>query len=131
MLSFFVSISIIATAFWLTMRNILRLCRSRAGWHWWIAFAATLICGGYIGWQLSGCDVQVSPTFVWGGLPLPLGFFHLEDGQWVDYVPERPVQLCNKLADVVIPIILLLLVGMAVRRPFLRVFAPESLIPNP
>jgi hypothetical protein len=130
-LSFFISIPITAIALWLIFRNVTRLWQTEAGWLWWIVLVTIAVGGGCIGRQLSECDVQMSPGFVWGGLPLPIGFFHLEDGQWVDFVPPYPVQLCNKLADTVIPIIILLLPFMIVRRRFSRVPNSASLIPNP
>jgi hypothetical protein len=124
MLSFFISIPITGLALWLILRNAARLCQTRAGWLWWIALITIVLGGGYLGRQLSRCDVRISSTLVWGGLPLPIGFFHFENGQWVDFVPPYPVQFCNVAADTVIPIIVLLIPWMIVRRRL-------SLAPSP
>ena len=136
MLSFLVSIPIIAIAVWLMLRSVIRLGQTKSARWWWITLIMIVVGGGCVGLRLSECDVQISPTFIWGGLPLPLGFFHLEDGYWTDYVPDFSIQLCNKSADIVVPIILLLLPWMAARRRSSQLrnsisLIPKSLIPNP
>jgi hypothetical protein len=131
MLSFFISIPITGLTLWLILRSAARLWQEGAGRLWWIVLVAIVVGGGYVGRQLSRYDVRVSPDLIWGGLPLPIGFFHFEDGQWVDFVPPYPVQCCNIAADTAIPIIVLLLPWTIVRRQFSRVPNPSSLTPSP
>ena len=33
------------------------------------------------------------------GAPIPVAFFRLEDGQWIDFVPPRSIQILAVIAD--------------------------------
>ncbi len=131
MLSYLISIPVTGFAIWLVLRNAAQLYRRRASWGWWTVLVTIVIVGAYAGRQLSHCEVRVSPEFVRGGLPLPIGFFHLEEGQWTDYVLPHPAQWCNIVADTVIPIMVLLLPWTIARRRWLPAETSASLIPNP
>ncbi|MFZ1937440.1 MAG: hypothetical protein WAU84_27180, partial [Thermoguttaceae bacterium] len=130
MASFLVSIPIVFFALWLMLREANQLWRARAGWSWWIASVAIITAGTYIGRHLSDHEFAVSPTLRVVGLPLPLGAFQLEDGNWTDFVAPAPVQRCNKMANTLIPVIIFLLPWLFVRHRYLQVSAPVQ-IPSP
>jgi hypothetical protein len=116
MLTYLISIPVIMLAISLVFLQTVHLCRQKASWRWWVTLAAIVVSGGYVGWLLGHCDVQVSPEMVWGGVPLPLGFFHFEDGGWVDYVLPDSAQRCNVVANTVLPIVILLFPWIILRR---------------
>jgi hypothetical protein len=64
---------------------------------------------GYAGYRLGYCEIQTSPTFRWAGLPLPIGFFVLEGDHWTDFIPPPPVQWTNFLADILAPVLILVI----------------------
>jgi hypothetical protein len=107
MVSFLISIPIIALALWLVPGTTRRMWQLKAGWRWWTALGVIVLCGGYAGFRLGHCEIQISPTLRWGGLPLPIGFFALEDDRWTDFIPPPPVQCTNFLADILTPVLLL------------------------
>jgi len=106
MVSFLISIPIIALALWLLGGTASRMWQLKAGWKWWATLVVIVVCGGYAGFRLGYCEIQTSPTFRWGGLPLPIGFLVLEDGHWTDFIPPPPIQWTNFLADILSPILL-------------------------
>lgn len=54
---------------------------------WWVRFGALALVGAVAGgWLAIAADYQVSPTMRFGSFPLPLVFYQLEDGRWVDFV---------------------------------------------
>ena len=109
MLSFLISIPIIALALWLTVRTAFRMLRLKASWTWWTALSVIVLLGGYAGFRLGYCEIQTSPTFRWVGLPLPIGFFAFEGDHWTDFIPPQPVQWMNFLADILSPILILVI----------------------
>jgi hypothetical protein len=84
-----------ASAAFLTARM---LRAGRAGPGWWAALAALLAAGTAAGvWCGVFCEYQVSDRLRAFSFPVPAGFFHLEDGLWMDYVTAAPavVACCN------------------------------------
>lgn len=80
----------LAASSWALVALIRRLHRKHASTVWWVAFgalvfvgiAAGILCAFYFEYHL-GADLRV------GSFPLPVVFFHLEEGQWVDFpVPQ-------------------------------------------
>jgi hypothetical protein len=108
MLSVFISIPVAALGAWLVWRSIKFFRHHKADRSWWVALAVILVGGGYLGFRLGCLDLRVSPSFRWVGLPLPIGFFQLEGDRWTDFVPPPPIQWLNLLADILVPIIVLL-----------------------
>ncbi|MCE5267138.1 MAG: hypothetical protein LLG00_04560 [Planctomycetaceae bacterium] len=108
MMSLLISLPIIVLATWLIFKSFRGLWRRKKGRRWCPLFVTLLIGGAYAGFCLGCCDVHVTPTFRWVGLPLPVCFFQLEDRQWVDFVPPAAVQLTNRVADALTPIIIVL-----------------------
>jgi hypothetical protein len=109
MLSFLISIPTIAVAVFFTARTARRMWRLKAGWAWWSALCLVVCIGAYIGCRLGYYEIQTSPTFRWVGLPLPIGFFVLEGEHWTDFIPPPPIQWTNFLADILAPVLVLLI----------------------
>ncbi|MBI3874794.1 MAG: hypothetical protein HY300_02260 [Verrucomicrobia bacterium] len=74
--------------FWTTCRRLVKL---QANWHWWLTGAVLSSVGLMLGIQHGLSEYHASPTFRFVGIPIPLVTFHLEDGQWVDFVHDAPV----------------------------------------
>jgi hypothetical protein len=108
MLGPLISIPLIGLAVRLCWKVVALFRRGSAGTYWWIAFLFIVAAGASGGYRLARVDLRVSPTFRWVGLPMPIGFFQLEEGRWTDFIPPLPIQLLNLLADVVVPITVLL-----------------------
>ena len=67
-----------------------RLRRQQVSVSWWFAFSALIICGAALGfWCAFYCEYHLGTRYRIASFPIPIGFFHLEDGDWVDFpVPE-------------------------------------------
>ena len=56
----------------------------------WFAFAALIVCGITLGfWCGFYFEYPVDTHFRVWSFPIPIGFFHLEDGRWIGF--PRPV----------------------------------------
>jgi phosphatidylserine synthase len=108
MLGICISVPIVALSGWLLWKSVTLFHRHNAGWSWWVALVVVFIAGAFGGYRLARVDLMVSPTFRWVGLPMPIGFFQLEGDRWTDFIPPVPVQLLNLLADMLIPVMILL-----------------------
>lgn len=108
MLGPLISIPLIGLGVWLCWKVAALFRRGSAWTCWWIAFLVIVTAGAIGGYGLARVDLRVSPTFRWVGLPMPIGFFQLEEGRWTDFIPPLPIQLLNLLADVLVPITVLL-----------------------
>ena len=75
---------------WTLVSLFRRLRRQHVSAGWWIAFAMLCIIGSMIGiWGVFYCEYNVGTHFRIGGIPIPIVFFHFEDGAWLDFpVPE-------------------------------------------
>jgi hypothetical protein len=49
-------------------------------------------------------------------LPLPIGFFQLEDEHWTDFIPPPSIQCLNLLGDILTPVVIMLGVLLLVWR---------------
>jgi heme A synthase len=99
-----------------------RLRRMSAGRWWWFAFVALLIVGIVAGsWLAFRLEYQVSPRMRVASFPLPLAFYRLEGGTWVDYVIPRfvlyPGLVANVVAIIAFTLSPLLFAGAMSRRP--------------
>lgn len=79
-----------ASSTWAVIALIRRLRRKHASGGWWIAFGVLVACGVALGiWCAFYCEYRVGPRHRVGSFPIPVVFFHLEHGDWVDFpVPE-------------------------------------------
>ncbi|HEV3237574.1 MAG TPA: hypothetical protein VGZ25_11335, partial [Gemmataceae bacterium] len=50
-------------------------------------YVAGLAVGIYCGFY---AEYSLSPSLIAFSAPIPAGFFHLEDGQWIDFVTPAP-----------------------------------------
>ena len=77
---------IFALSCWELAATFRRLRRGGAGVGWWIGLTGLLLIGLAVGfWCAFDVEYHAGPNFRIGGVPLPLVFFHLEGGQWVDF----------------------------------------------
>jgi len=83
-------LAFLAASTWVLVSLIRRIRRERAGAQWWIAFVTLAVVGIAVGiWLAFHFEYHVGSRFRVGSFPLPVVFFHLEYGQWVDFpVPE-------------------------------------------
>ena len=120
MLILVITTSVIGYCVWLVVRGWRRLFQAKARWLWWVAFAAIQIAGGAVGYQLAFGEMEISSTFRWAGIPFPIGFFHWEDGHWVDFIPPEITQWFNGVADTCVPIVLLMLLWATISKRYYR-----------
>jgi hypothetical protein len=92
-------IAILAAAFlaaaivWWTIANTNRMPNPFA---WKAAAAVILTVGVFPGfWYGFGLRYAIADTLEFQGFPIPLAFFVLEQGQWVDYIGFPPLGLIN------------------------------------
>ncbi len=80
----------LALSSWTLVALFRRLRRQHVSAGWWFAFSVLCICGAALGvWCAFYCEYHVGSRFRVGSFPLPVVFFHFEDGAWVDFpVPE-------------------------------------------
>ncbi|HUE15949.1 MAG TPA: hypothetical protein VMR25_17390 [Planctomycetaceae bacterium] len=101
---------LVAFSCWSVVATFRRLCRIRSGWAWWSGFAVLTGCGLAAGkWLAFDFEYQVSPRTRFASFPIPLALFHLENGQWVDYISSPPIMYSGLLANVLAPVGLALL----------------------
>jgi hypothetical protein len=79
-----------ALSIWALVALFRRLRRQHASTSLWFTFAILVACGVTAGvWCAFYCEYHVGARYRIGSFPLPIIFFHLEDGQWVDFpVPK-------------------------------------------
>lgn len=83
-------LSLLGGSSWALVSLVRRLRREHAGTRWWIAFAVLVVIGLSVGtWCAFQCEYPIGADYRIGSFPIPIVFFHLEDGQWVDFpAPE-------------------------------------------
>lgn len=94
---------------WGTWRRLRRVNASRV---WWVRFGALAVVGAVAGVGLAiAADYQVSPTMRFGSFPVPLVFYQLEDGRWIDFVtppfvlyPGVVANISSVIAAAVVPL---------------------------
>jgi hypothetical protein len=86
----FLVIAFLAASSWVLATLVRRLRRERAGAQWWIAFAALIVVGIAAGiWFAFDFEYRLGSCYRVGSFPIPIVFFHLEEGYWVDFpVPK-------------------------------------------
>jgi hypothetical protein len=60
-------------------------------------------------WLALTVDYRVSPKMRFLSFPMPLAFFHLEDGRWIDFVTPPHVMYPGLVANVISVVALSLL----------------------
>ena len=80
----------LAASSWALASLVRRLRRERVGLQLWVAFVGLTIIGLAAGiWFAFHFEYHLGARYRVGSFPLPVVFFHMEDGEWVDFpVPE-------------------------------------------
>lgn len=83
-------IVLFALSGWTLFALFRRLRRQRVSADWWVVFGFLFVFGATLGiWCAFYCEYHIGTRFRIGSFPIPVVFFHLEDGAWVDFpVPE-------------------------------------------
>jgi hypothetical protein len=109
-MGFLIVIALFALSAWGVFATFRRLHRMRASRVWWFVFASLLVIGLSAGsWLAFSFEYQVSPTMRYFSFPMPLAFFHLEDGRWVDFVTPPYVMYPGLFANVIAIVAVVLL----------------------
>ena len=89
----FIVIVFLALSSWALVALFRQLRRQRATAGRWLAFGILVACGVSIGiWCALYVEYNVGTRYRIGSFPIPVVFFHLEDGAWMDFpVPEFQV----------------------------------------
>lgn len=100
-MGFLIVIAVLALSSWSVIATFRRLCRINVRRSWWIAFALLLALGvGAGSWFAFSFEYNVSPRFRCVSFPVPLAFFHLENGRWVDFITPPHVMYRGLVANV-------------------------------
>ena len=92
---------VLALSAWAVYATVHRLRQTRAGRGWWTAFALLLAVGCGLGVLFAfSFEYQVSADMRFASFPVPLAFFHLEEGSWVDFITPPYVMYPGLVANV-------------------------------
>ena len=76
----------LALSVWTFVALFRRLHRQHASRGLWFAFSVLAASGVAVGiWCALYCEYHLGARFRIGSFPIPVVFFHFEDGQWVDF----------------------------------------------
>jgi hypothetical protein len=100
-MGFIIVVALLALSAWSLMVTVRRLRQTKAGRAWWIAFGLLLALGVGVGtWFAFSFEYQVSPGMRYASFPVPLAFFHLEDGHWVDFITPPYIMYPGLVANI-------------------------------
>jgi hypothetical protein len=82
-----------ALSLWSLIALFRRLRRVHAGMRLWSSFAVLILVGAAVGfWCSFYCEYHTRENYRIASFPIPIVFFHLEEGNWVDFpVPDYQV----------------------------------------
>ena len=96
------AIAFLAAGGWALSSLVRRLRRERVGASWWVAFTVLVVIGVSVGiWCAFRCEYPLGGSYRIASFPIPVVFFHLEDGQWVDFPVPRFQGLAAAFANIV------------------------------
>jgi len=76
----------LALSSWSIFALFRRLRHQHASSGSWVAFGVLLACGLALGaWCAFYCEYHMGTRYRIGSFPIPVVFFHLEQGDWVDF----------------------------------------------
>jgi hypothetical protein len=102
MMAFILAVVLLALSAWGVLATVRRLRQTNARGAWWLTFALLMALGAVAGaWFAFRFEYQVSPDVRFVGFPVPLAFFHLEDGHWVDFIIPPYVAYPALFTDIV------------------------------
>jgi hypothetical protein len=92
-MAFLFILLLFALSLWSLVALFRRLRRLNAGLVLWFAFAVLVVLGGVVGlWCSFYGEYHVREDFRVASFPIPIVFFRLEEGNWVDFpVPDYQV----------------------------------------
>src|SRR5205809_164517 len=83
-------LALLSASSWTFVSLIHRLRRTHASVRWWVTFAALVVIGLLAGvWCAFYFEYHWGPRYRVASFPVPVVFFHLEDGDWVDFPVPR------------------------------------------
>jgi hypothetical protein len=101
MLAFILAVVLLALSAWGGSATVRGLRQTNAGGAWWLAFTVLGALGAGVGaWFAFRFEYQVSHDFRFAGFPVPVAFFHLEGGDWVDFIIPPCFAYPGLLADI-------------------------------
>lgn len=117
-MGFLIVIVLVALSSWAVLATFRRLRRTNASRTWWLAFLSLAVVGLVAGhWLAFRFEYQVTPRIRCVSFPIPLAFFHFEDGQWIDFATPPSVMypglVANVIAVVAVALLPLLLASLA------------------
>jgi ABC-type xylose transport system permease subunit len=96
------------------------LFRAHANARWWLGYFVCALIGLAFGcWLTFYFEYQASPQFRFHSFPFPLGFHHLENGDWVSFVTSPHVMYPGILANLA-SIVAVSLLPISIARVILR-----------
>lgn len=82
----FIVVFVLALSSWVLVALFRRLHRQHAPPARWLAFGVLVALGVAVGiWCAFYVEYHIGSRYRIGSFPIPIVFFHLEDGQWVDF----------------------------------------------
>jgi hypothetical protein len=95
-------IALLALSIWMLVGTFRRLRSRHVGRGWWSAFGFLVIVGVTAGyWLAFHFEYQVSSKMRFASFPMPLSFFHFEDGHWIDFPTPQFVMYPGLAANVI------------------------------
>ena len=95
-------LAFLAGSSWALVSLVRRLRREQAGPRHWVAFTILVVIGLSVGaWCAFRCEYPLGAHYRIGSFPLPVVFFHLEEGQWVDFPVPRFQALSAAFTNVI------------------------------
>jgi len=86
---------------WTIARIVKRVRGEGGGKALWLVFGALALVGLGLGaWMALGVEYRLGTRFRFAGFPIPVVFFHLEDGQWVDFITPPVIMYPGMVANV-------------------------------
>ena len=94
------AIILLGLSSWVFVALFRCLRHQQASFGWWVALALLIVCGLAVGvWCAFYCEYQIGERLRFGSFPVPVVVFHLEEGNWVDFLLEAfaawPVAFTN------------------------------------
>ena len=124
-MGFLIVIGLLALGVWAIWFTCTRLYRASVPRGYWVAFSILIAAGLVAGvWLTLFFDYQVSDRLRFAGAPMPVAFFHLEDGPWIDFVTppyiDYPAIAANAACVAAMSVLPLLLFRRVFRHGFDR-----------
>ena len=95
-------LAFLAGSSWTLVSLVRRLRREQASPRRWVAFAILVVIGLSVGaWCAFRCEYPLGAHYRIGSFPLPVVFFHLEDGLSVDFPVPRFQALSAAFTNIV------------------------------